>query len=456
MDKEKCQGSIMLQGTSSNVGKSVLAAALCRILSRDGCRVAPFKSWNMSLNSIVTAGGGEIGIAQAIQAEAAGIEPTVDMQPLLIKPEGNGRTQKVIRGRPILEEMDNFIEQGLEIIEESYRRLQNSYDVLVVEGAGSPVEMNVRERDLANMKVALMDKIPVVLVADIDRGGALASVVGTLTLLPAAEKRLVKGIIINRFRGDYEILRPGIEFLEEHTGKPVLGVIPYLSDIKLPEEDAVAIERRKNTGSQKKTGKLLQIRVVRLPRISNFTDFAALAREPDVKLEYVTKPEDLSGADLIIIPGSKNTISDLNFLRQSGLFSAIREKAGQNKQIAGICGGFQMLGRELRDPEKIEGDNTSGEGLDLLPMRTVFSAEKKTNKIKGRIIADRGVFKNLAGEQISGYEIHMGQTNFIEELSPLFRILSCSGSRQDYPEGAINEQGNVWGTYLHGLFNNNK
>ncbi|OCL26136.1 cobyric acid synthase CobQ [Orenia metallireducens] len=445
--------SIMLQGTSSNVGKSILATALCRIFSQDGYQVAPFKSWNMALNSYVTADGGEVGQAQAIQADAAGIEISVDMQPFLIKPKGDGQSQVIVRGRPLGDfgvdrKNPEYIEWAMEIIDDSLQRLSSEYELIVLEGAGSPAEINIKDKDIANMKVAKLNQTPVLLVADIDRGGALAAVVGTLKLLETEERALVKGVILNKFRGDFELLKSGVEILEEKIGKPVLGVIPYLKDIRIPEEDSVSL-----ADFCKEEGEV-EIGVINLPHISNFTDFDPLGYEIGVELNYLEADAKLDNYDAIILPGTKNTIFDLNYLHTSGLARKIIAQANAGKTVIGICGGYQMLGKKLVDPDLVEGRISQMIGLGLLDIETTFNREKVTHQVIGRVSSDLGFFKSLKNQIVTGYEIHMGDTKLGDNTQPLFRIESRSKEKVDILDGTYNPNLSVWGTYLHGIFDN--
>ncbi len=464
--------TIMIQGTASDVGKSVISTALCRILAREQRRVAPFKSWNMSLNSFVTPEGGEIGIAQAIQARAAGVIPSVDMQPMLVKPRGDGLSQVIVRGRPLTDMgYDNdqeYIEQAREIIAGALQNLQQEYEIIVMEGAGSPAEVNRMDQDLANMMVARLHQTPVLLVADIDRGGALASLVGTIRLLKPEDRKLVKGFIINRFRGDFDILKPGLDWLEDYIGIPVLGVIPYLRNIKLPEEDSASLKMREEKSATKENeaagrqfagddrNDKLKIVVINLPRISNFTDFKSLSLESDVDLTYVREDSELTGADLIIIPGSKSTTADLEFLKESGMAEKITSLARAGTAVIGICGGYQILGESLSDPHHTEGKLTEIKGLGLLPIRTRFLPEKTTHQAKARITRDSGFFAGLKDEIIYGYEIHMGETIYTENQSAPFMLIERSGQEVEIEDGALGLEGNCLGTYLHGIFNNDR
>ncbi|MGL5512486.1 MAG: cobyric acid synthase, partial [Sporomusa sp.] len=372
--------AIMLQGTSSHVGKSILTTALCRIFKQDGHKVTPFKSQNMALNSYVTKTGGEMGRAQVAQAEAAGLEPAVEMNPVLLKPTGNSCSQVIIMGKPVgnmsaKEYHLGYSLTALGVITECLDKLHNEFDVIVIEGAGSPAEVNLKANDVVNMRIAKLASAPVLLIADIDRGGALASVVGTLELLEPEERDLVKGIIINKFRGDINLLKPALDFLETKTGKPVLGVIPHLDRLGIDDEDSVSLE---NKQAPEKAGEL-DIAVLRLPKISNFTDFDALANESDVMLRYVRQGEAIGNPDLIILPGSKNTTEDLLYLRQHGYEQQLIGLVKAGTPVVGICGGYQMLGREVQDPDHTESDFDRVPGLGLIDCITVFAANKVTH-----------------------------------------------------------------------------
>jgi len=446
---------IMLQGTASNVGKSVLTTALCRIFAQEGYQVAPFKSWNMALNSYVTSSGGEIGRAQAVQADAAGVEAAVNMQPMLVKPKGNGATQVIVNGKPLGDfnadrKTDEYIDWALDVIDDSLTELAQQFEMVVLEGAGSPAEINMREQDLANMKVARLHDTPVLLVADIDRGGALASVVGTLKLLPPEEKKLVKGIILNKFRGDYQLLKPGIELLEDKTGIPVVGVVPYLKGFKIPDEDSVSLADFKAEAAEVKIG------VVKLSHISNFTDFEALKLEPKVEVKYLSSEDELEDCDALIIPGTKNTTADLRYLKETGLAKQIIKLATAGVQIVGICGGYQMLGTKLFDPQLTEGQQTEITGLALLDLETTFSEEKVTYQVQAEVKAKQGFFSQVTVSEVTGYEIHMGQTNLGSKASSAFKITTRFDNQVAVADGACNSEGTVWGTYLHGIFANDQ
>lgn len=374
--------TIMLQGTASNVGKSALIAAVCRIFVQDGYRVAPFKSQNMALNSFVTKDGGEMGRAQAVQAEAACVEPSFDMNPILLKPHGNSSSQVVVLGRPVgnlsaQQYHNEFAPKALKIINEALNRLYSSYDLIVIEGAGSPAEVNLQDREIVNMSIARLARAPVLLIADVDKGGALAAIVGTLELISPEDRDRVAGIIINKFRGDLNLFKPAVEFLEKKTGKPVLGVVPYFQGFRVQEEDTVPEDRGR--AELVKEQDWVDIAVIKLPYISNFTDFDPLEDEPDVRLRYVGEVNKLGNPDLIILPGSKNTIEDLAFLYRSGLAAQIVECYRAGKPVIGICGGFQMLGHELVDHLHVESKFPRIEGLGLLDISTTFSLEKVTN-----------------------------------------------------------------------------
>ncbi|HLC41235.1 MAG TPA: cobyric acid synthase [Methylomirabilota bacterium] len=443
---------LMIQGTASGVGKSVLATAFCRIFARAGYRVAPFKAQNMSLNAAVTVDGGEIGRAQAAQAEACGIEPTVAMNPILLKPEGDDRSQVVVRG--VARGSMSFREYGkmkgelLPIVQESLDHLRLSHDLVIIEGAGSPAEINLKD-DLVNMGVARMCEAPVLLVGDIDRGGVFASLVGTMELLEPEDRQRVAGFLINKFRGDVALLRPGFDFLTARTGVPVLGVVPYIREQLVPAEDSLSLEDRPRVDE----GRVIDIAVARLPRISNFDDFEPLADEPGVCVRFVQTPAELDGADLVILPGTKSTTSDLAFLRESGLSDAIVARASAGDPVIGVCGGYQMLGLLIKDPHGVDSPSTETRGLGLLPVVTTFARKKTTVRVHARVIAAHGPFAEARGQSVSGYEIHVGQTE-VGDACRVFALVERGGLAADDLDGAMNENGNVLGSYLHGLFAN--
>jgi adenosylcobyric acid synthase len=451
--------SIMLQGTSSHVGKSVLATALCRILRQDGRSVAPFKAQNMALNSYVTKSGGEMGRAQVAQAEAAGIEPAVEMNPVLLKPTGNASSQVVVLGRPVgnmsaKQYHAGYSRELLAVVESSLRTLQAAYDVIVIEGAGSPAEVNLKANDIVNMRIAKMAPAPVLLIADIDRGGALASIVGTLELLEPDERDLVKGIIINKFRGDIALLRPAVDFLEARTGKPVVGVIPHLDDLGIDDEDSVSLDDKRGGGGEGSGEADIDIAVLRLPKIANFTDFAALAAEPGVAVRYVAAGQQLGAPDLVILPGSKNTTEDLLWLRAQGFDTAIAALAANGTPVVGICGGYQMLGREVRDPGHTESANDRVAGLGLLDAVTTFAADKITHQVTAACDANPFLGLAFTAGDLAGYEIHMGRTEFLAPAAPAFTITARSGNPVSERDGAVRGDGLVMGTYIHGIFDN--
>jgi len=442
---------LMVQGTMSHVGKSVLVAALCRIFLQDGLRVAPFKAQNMALNSYVTPDGLEIGRAQAVQAEAAGIEPQVEMNPVLLKPEAECRSQVVVMGRPVgsytAAEYHRLKPSLLPVVLDALERLRARFDVVVMEGAGSPAEVNLRDHDIVNMGLARMVGAPVLLVGDIERGGIFAQLVGTLELLEPEERALVKGLVINKFRGDKALLAPGLRFLEERTGLPVAGVVPYDPELSLPEEDSVALESSFRRGAG-----VLDVAVVRLPRIANFDDLDPLRREAGVALRFVSRGKDLGRPDMIVIPGTKTTIADLEHLWSTGLADAIREAATAGSAVVGICGGFQMLGQVVLDPQGVESRHPKAQGLGLLPVVTTFRSWKTTHRIKAQVVTDQGLLQGCRGMVVQGYEVHMGESSGAAEAP--FLLLSRSGQQCHIPDGALAAHGWVLGTYIHGLFHN--
>jgi adenosylcobyric acid synthase len=445
----------MVQGTGSSVGKSVLVTALCRIFRQEGLKVAPFKAQNMSLNSYVTADGGEIGRAQAVQAEAAGISPTVEMNPVLLKPEADNRSQIIVRGKVAntlsAAEFPRLKSELWNAITESLNHLRSHFDLVIIEGAGSPAEINLKDRDLVNMKVALYCNAPVLLAADIDRGGIFASLVGTMELLEPAERTLVKAFIVNKFRGDVSLLTPGLNWLETRTGVPVAGVIPYFHDIHIAEEDSMTLERRQAMKTQ--TDFDLDVAVIALPHIANFDDFDPLERERRVRLRYVEVRDDLGEPDLIVLPGTKSTVADLAYLRTTGRDQEIIRQVSLGTPIIGICGGYQMLGSTFHDPVGIESTASVSAGLSLLPITSRFLPVKSTHQIEARALVGRGLLAKATGLPIRGYEIHMGQTNGVNASRP-FQIEQRSEKSCSDLDGCLSEDGNVLGTYIHGLFHN--
>jgi len=447
--------TIMIQGTASHVGKSVLVAALCRIFHRDGYRVAPFKSQNMALNSFVTRDGGEMGRAQVVQAEAAGLDPHVDMNPVLLKPTGQASSQVIVLGRPVgnlsaWEYHRDYAGKAWQTICQSLERLKKDHDIVVIEGAGSPAEVNLQATEIVNMRVAREAKAPVLLACDIDKGGALAAIVGTLELISAEDRERVAGIVINKFRGDLTLFQPAIDFLESRTGKPVMGVVPYFQGFRIQEEDTVHEETIKR--SRQSVTREVEIAVIHLPHISNFTDFDPLEDEPDVNLRYVGRGTPLGRPDLIILPGSKNTIEDLAYLKRTGVADEIRGLRSAGVAVAGICGGFQMLGRELHDPLRTESNIPSLEGLGLLEISTTFAREKVTTQVRAESCGPGPLLEGARGCELNGYEIHMGRTDLGDGVEPAFVITHRFGESRRTLDGASSPDGKVWGTYIHGLF----
>ena len=428
--------TLMVQGTTSDAGKSTLVTALCRYYYRKGFKVAPFKPQNMALNSAVTVDGGEIGRAQAVQATACGLEPHTDMNPVLLKPNSDKTAQIIIHGKAqenlSATKYHDYKKQAMQAVLESYSRLTEQYQVIIVEGAGSPAEINLRDGDIANMGFAEAVDCPVILIADIDKGGVFAHIVGTLELLTETEQSRVIGFVINRFRGDSALLKPGLDWLEQRTGKPVLAVLPYLHDLYLEAEDAVAIDKY-----QKNNKGLFNIVVPLFPRISNHTDFDPLLLHPEIKVKFAREPEKCGPADLVILPGTKSVRDDLNWLNEIGWTKYIDKHLRYGGRLMGLCGGFQILGKAIHDPEGIEGKPGSSPGLGLLNMETVLHAKKCLQKISGYLFAD-----NIL---ISGYEIHAGVTKGDALKKP---VMQLAGE----PDGAISDDDLVMGTYLHGLF----
>ena len=443
--------SIMLQGTSSHAGKSFLAAGLCRLFYREGFKVAPFKSQNMALNSYVTREGLEIGRAQGVQAEAAGVAAAVEMNPILLKPKEDMVAQVIVMGKPLADMSardyrERYIPQGLEVVKAALDSLRQKYDLLVIEGAGSPAEINLRDRDIANMKIAELAQAPVIIVGDIDRGGVFASMVGTMELLTPRERRRVAGFVINKFRGDASLLTPALDFLEERTGLPVLGVIPFMENPGIEEEDSVSLHDRKDHRAREGQ---LDIAVIRLPRISNYTDFAPLEAEPDVALRYVNLPERLGSPDAIILPGTKNTTSDLQFLHNSGLAESLRRLCLEGIPVVGICGGFQMLGEALRDPLGTESSHLEEcAGLGLLPLRTTFNREKLTRQVRA-LVSSHPYWGDLSGRELEGYEIRHGSSEVLQDMPSI----TVSGKSEEII-GIASPERPVFGTYLHDVFSN--
>lgn len=456
---------IMFLGTGSDVGKSVLAAALCRILRQDGYRVAPFKAQNMALNSFVTPNGGEMGRAQVMQAEAAGIEPHVDMNPILLKPTSQKGSQVIVLGKPVgnmtASEYYRHKKNLVPVVMNAFERLARSYDVIVMEGAGSAVEINLKNHDLVNLSMACRVNAPCVLVGDIDRGGIFASLLGSLYIMEDDERKLVKGFIINKFRGDPTLFEEGIRILEERSGMQVLGVISYFDHIVLPQEDSVALSKMPKVGRDSVLpADNINIGVVRLPYISNYTDFDTFFQDSGVVLRYFREPEIIFSFDAVVIPGSKNTIHDLEFLHRTGLADAIRAFWKAGRAVVGICGGYQMLGEYVKDPHGVESSYTEMRGLSIIPMVTEIAVEKLTHQVK--ILPNRAHpfwSKDGLNGPFAGYEIHMGRSILLQEQATekfhyLFRIVSRSGQIVDEFDGFSASDGHAWGTYVHGIFDN--
>jgi adenosylcobyric acid synthase len=453
--------AIMVLGTSSHVGKSLLTAALCRIFAEHGYRVAPFKSQNMSLNSAATVEGLEIGRAQALQAEAAGVPPSVHMNPILIKPSGESSSQVVVHGKiwgkvTAADYHQRRVEELLPAVRESYETLAAQYDVILLEGAGSPAEINLKQHDIANMRMAEMADAHCLLVGDIDRGGVFASLLGTLELLEPEERERIRGFAINKFRGDTNLLEPGIQMIEERVRKPCLGVVPYLRSLMLEEEDSLGLpiatqtKWTLDTSSDRSPDRPLRVAVIALPSFSNFTDFDSLRAEPSISLLFCRTAETIAQADVVILPGSKQTVDDLLWMREQGLDVAVQQYA-QRGLVVGICGGMQMLGEAIFDPLGMERDG-SATGLGLLPIQTVMQANKVTRNATGEMATTVLFGQLVTDSKLSGYEIHIGQTIY-QTGAVHFAVLSTdSGLPGVSNEGCISTDSRIFGTYLHGLF----
>lgn len=430
--------TIMIQGTGSHVGKTVLVAALCRIFTEDGFRVAPFKAQNMALNSFVTPDGLEIGRAQAMQAQACQREPHIDMNPILMKPNTDTQAQIILHGKPVgnmnVQQYRSFKQQIFPLVVESLNRLREENDIVVLEGAGSPAEINLSDEDIVNMKMAHSAGAPILLAGDIDRGGVFASLIGTLELLQPEEKNCIAAFIINKFRGDASLLRGGIDFLTVRSGLPVLGIVPYIPDLRIAEEDTISERKNDNQGARR-----LRIRVIQLRHLSNFTDFDPLLHEPDVDFGYAKQPEECFEADLLILPGTKNTCGDLQDLRARG-FKTLLEQKNAKTFLLGICGGYQMLTERIEDPEKVESDAGIIPGLGLIPATTLFEKQKQTRRVTG-ILHNTNIC-------VSGYEIHHGRVSF-SRCTPLFRLNEGDATVE---EGYCDFQRKIFGTSLHGIF----
>jgi adenosylcobyric acid synthase len=454
---------LMIQGTGSGAGKSLVAAAFCRIFRDLGLKVAPFKAQNMALNSYVTIEGGEIGRAQALQAEAAGIEPSVDMNPVLLKASGEMGSQVVLQGKVHstmkARQYYAFRKEAWEAVRTSYAKLSRNRDMVVIEGAGSPAEINLMDVDIVNMAMARHARAPVLLVGDIDKGGVFASLYGTVKLL-GRDSRRIKAFVINKFRGDPAILRPGLDMIRKRTGVPVVGVIPYIRDLGLPEEDGLALGRDGFTQpAQASGGNAIRIVVVKLQYISNFTDFDPFYHETDVEILYSARASDIENADLVIVPGTKNTVKDLLLLRERSLDTSIRNAYKRGNMVMGMCGGYQMLGRKIFDPHGVESSHCEIEGMGLLDIETTFGKEKRTCRVEAEIINGKelGVNSNATkAPTLKGYEIHMGESTGDVRLFNIRRTPSDSSSLTSHSSQVLDgsQKGTCWGTYLHGVFDN--
>lgn len=443
----------MVQGTSSSAGKSLMVTALCHSFARRGISVAPFKAQNMSNNAAVCPDGAEIGRAQAVQAMAAGLEPTADMNPILIKPEADSRSQVIVMGRPwrSLAARDYYPKKDFlwGEVTAALDRLGTAYDLVIIEGAGSPAELNLKASDMVNMAVALYLKAPVLLVGDIDRGGIFAQLLGTYWLLPQEEQELIRGFLVNKFRGDLSLFRDGIQILEERSRVPVLGVIPFIHDLHIPEEDAVVLENP-SLEFQRSTSET-DIAVIHLPRIANFDDFDPLIAEAGVNIRYVGSPEEIGNPKAIILPGTKSTVDDLKWLYDRGFAKVIQAHVQSGGAVVGICGGYQMLGLAIHDTHGIESQDKHIPGLGLLPIETNFVSEKATYQVIAQVKSGPAWLTGLQGQTITGYEIHMGCTS--GDISWL-EITSRNGQQTKVMDGSVSHEGNIWGCYIHGLFDN--
>jgi adenosylcobyric acid synthase len=438
--------TLMIQGTASHVGKSMITAAFCRLFARAGYRVAPFKAQNMSNNSFVTREGGEMGRAQVFQAQAAGVEPHVDMNPVLLKPGADTSAQVVVLGQPVntmdVREYHAYQKIAFEAVKSALGRLRRQYDLIVIEGAGSPAEINLRARDIVNMKVAALAEAPVLLVGDIERGGVFASLVGTMALLKPSERKRVRGYLINKFRGDPTLLDSGLAFLEKRTGIPTLGVLPYVFGLPVDEEDAVSLDGARLQGN----GKALDFGVIHLPHISNATDFAPITQVPDVAVRYIDSPPTFGAPDVVILPGTKSTIADYEWLQRQGLADSLRAHVARGGWLIGICGGYQMLGREVRDEAHVESRRTMVAGLGLLPVVTRFEGRKHLTRAEAICL-----LPELKGAKVRGYEIHQGRTVADAVTPPAFQLTRLFDKAAAQSDGAGSTIA-LFGTYLHGLF----
>ena len=446
-------GAIMIQGTMSSVGKSLITAGLCRVFRQDGYRVVPFKSQNMALNSYITEEGFEMGRAQAVQAEAAGVKPDVRMNPILLKPTSESGSQVILMGRPVgnmkAGEYFGRKREYIPLIREAYEALAKENDIVVIEGAGSPAEINLKENDIVNMGMAELADAPVLLVGDIDRGGVFAQLLGTIELLEQKERDRICGLIINKFRGDKALLEPGLRMIEDRCGKSVIGVVPY-TEVRLEDEDSLSDGLLKRGRAA-----ALDIAVIRLKWISNFTDVDAFDMDEDVSVRYVDRPDKLGEPDMVIIPGSKNTIADMKLLRKSGMEACIRKLADKGVIIFGICGGYQIMGRSIDDGAGTEGGGSIA-GMGLLPVDTVFDVKKTTVQVRGKTLRLNPLFEDLSDKEINGYEIHMGQCRYIEQVPEYLTQVDITSGGDMNAQSEIRYEGcvkdNCIGTYIHGIF----
>lgn len=446
--------TLMVLGSMSSAGKSLLVAALCRIYARRGVRVVPFKAQNMSNNAAVCPDGSEIGRAQALQAAAAGLAPHMDMNPVLIKPEGDSHSQVILMGRPwsTLQAKTYYEKKAIlwEYVTAALDRLRAAYDLVIIEGAGSPVELNLKRGDIVNMAVARYAQSPVLLAGDIDRGGIFAQLLGTLWLLEPDERALVRGLLVNKFRGDISLFSDGLQILEEKGAVPVLGVVPYLRNLNLPDEDAVSVEQADKSANPSAQ---IDLAVLAFPHIANFDDFDPLKAELGVSVRYVHSLTELGQPRAIILPGAKSTLADLEWLRQTGLAEAVSAFARSGGAVIGICGGYQMLGARIEDPQHVESPLDTLPGLNLLPVVTLFQRDKATFLAKATIRGGKGWLTQLEGTRLDGYEIHMGATT---TASAWLEINQRNDQAVHVPDGSISPDGKIWGCYLHGLFANDR
>jgi adenosylcobyric acid synthase len=458
--------ALMIQGTGSGAGKSVIVAGLCRIFRDMGMKVAPFKAQNMALNSFITKEGGEIGRAQALQAEAAGIEPCNDMNPVLLKATGEAGSQVMFNGKVYAtmkaEEYYAIKDTAWDVVTAAYDRLEKKYDLIIIEGAGSPAEINLQEEEIVNMRVARYTDAAVILVGDIDKGGLFASLYGTVELLKEyvhengkCEADYIKAFVVNKFRGNVDILRPGLRMLEQKTGKLFIGVIPYAGNLALDEEDGLSVETVKSYGAVN-SSQSLKIVTLRLKYMANFTDFAPLMNEPDVEFKYSLSGQDIKSADLLIIPGSKNTVIDLQYLREIGIEGRVKDAVHKGTPLVGVCGGYQMLGKKILDPDGVESDTKEIDGIGLLDTVTTLNTTKTTCQVSAELTGSGKAFLASAGmscdglNNLQGYEIHMGNTTGDVGLFNISRL----NSPDETPDGSA--AGNTWGTYIHGIFDNDE